>query len=144
MSIIAIQAQLGSGVTYACQTHKHQYVLGPCPKCQEAAQATPQTASKNDQQKADLSHLTKVFMEEVARAMMVGEKKYARYNYCKGHKVSQLIAAIIRHAVAYNEGEENDPIDGQSHLGSIGANVNMLLRQRELGTLIDDRFKKES
>lgn len=102
-----------------------------------------EVASKNDQQKPDYSLLNQVFLDEVAKAMMVGEKKYGRYNYCKGHTTSQLIAAIVRHAMAYNNGEENDPIDGQSHLGSIGANVNMLLRQRELGTLKDNRYKPE-
>ncbi len=102
-----------------------------------------QTASKNDQEKPDLSLLTKVFLDEVAKAMMVGEKKYGRYNYCKGHNTSQLIAALLRHATAYFNGEEHDPIDGQHHLGSVGACVNMLLRQQELGTLTDNRYKKE-
>ena len=139
--------------TYSCSAHGHSYVLGPCPQCGPPTSSKESTlvfgqetnttskASKNDHEKPDFSHLTQVFMEHVARAMMVGEKKYGRYNYTKGHKTSQLIAAILRHATAYNEGEENDPIDGQSHLGAIGANVNMLLRQIELGTVIDDRFK---
>lgn len=100
-------------------------------------------ASKNDQTKPDHSLLTQVFLDETSRAMQVGEKKYGRYNYCKGHKISQILAAISRHTAAINNGEEFDPIDGQSHAGSIAANINMLLRQKELGTLIDDRFKPE-
>jgi len=99
-------------------------------------------ASKNDQAKPDLSLLPNIFLVEVAKAFMVGEKKYGRYNYCKGHNVTQLIAAILRHAAAYNDGEEFDPIDGQHHLGSVGACVAMILRQQELGTLKDNRFKK--
>ena len=73
---------------------------------------------------------------------MVGEKKYGRYNYTKGHNASQLIAAAMRHLTAWNEGEEYDP-DGQHHLGSVGACIGMILRQQELGTLKDNRFKKE-
>jgi hypothetical protein len=101
-------------------------------------------ASKNDQAKPDLSLLPKVFLEEVAKAFMVGEKKYGRYNYCKGHNASQLIAAAQRHLTAWFEGEEFDPIDGQHHLGSVGACVAMLLRQQQLGTMKDDRFINES
>lgn len=98
-------------------------------------------AAKNDQQKSDLSLLPKVFLEEVAKAFMVGEKKYGRYNYCKGHDASQLVAALMRHATAWFNGEEHDPVDGQHHLGSVGACVAMILRQQELCTLKDNRFK---
>lgn len=100
-------------------------------------------AAKNDQEKPDLSLIPYIGHVAEAQAFMVGEKKYGRYNYCKGHKVSQLVAAIMRHANAYNQGEENDPVDGQPHLGSIKACCSMLLRQAELGTLIDDRYKNE-
>jgi hypothetical protein len=99
------------------------------------------SAAKNDQTKPDLSLLPKIFMEETARAFMVGEKKYTRYNYCKGHKASQLVAAAQRHLAAWFQGEEHDPVDGQHHLGSVAACVAMLLRQQELGTLQDNRFK---
>ena len=75
---------------------------------------------------------------------MVGEKKYGRYNYCKGHDASQLIAALLRHATAWFDGEEYDPKDGQHHLGSVGACVAMILRQKELGTLKDNRFKNDN
>lgn len=98
-------------------------------------------AAKNDGNKPDLSLLPRIFLIEVARAFMVGEKKYTRYNYCKGHKASQLIAAALRHLTAWFEGEENDPEDGQHHLGAAGACIGILLRQMQLGTLIDDRFK---
>lgn len=100
-------------------------------------------AAKNDKEKIDLSLIPYVAQVAEAKAFMVGEKKYGRYNYCKGHKASQLIAAMLRHANAWFEGEENDPIDGQPHLGSIKACASMLLRQQELGTLVDDRYKND-
>jgi hypothetical protein len=99
-------------------------------------------ATKNDQEKVDLSLIPQVFLTAVAKAFMVGEKKYGRYNYTKGHTSSQLIAAALRHLTAYNDGEELDPKDGQPHLGSVGACIAMLLRQQELGTLTDNRFSK--
>lgn len=100
-------------------------------------------AAKNDGAKPDLSLIPYISLVEHAKAFMVGEKKYGRYNYCKGHKASQLVAAMMRHATAYFNGEEHDPVDGQHHLGSVMACCSMLLRQKELGTLIDDRYKPE-
>lgn len=99
-------------------------------------------ASKNDSDKIDLSLIPAIALKEEAKAFMVGEKKYGRYNYTKGHKASQLVAAAMRHLTAWNEGEECDPIDGQHHLGSVRACCAMIIRQMELGTLTDDRFKK--
>jgi hypothetical protein len=99
------------------------------------------TASKNDQNKVDLSLIPKISMIEHAKAFMVGEKKYGRYNYTKGHKASQLVAAAMRHLTAWNEREETDPVDGQHHLGSVMACCSMILRQMELGTLKDDRYE---
>ena len=101
------------------------------------------SAAKNDAKKVDLSLLPRIFLIEVAKAFMVGEVKYSRYNYCKGHKASQLIAAAMRHLTAWFEGEEPDPEDGQHHLGAAGACIGMLLRQMQLGTLVDDRFRQE-
>ena len=100
-------------------------------------------ASKNDQEKADLSLIPLISQLEEARAFMVGEKKYGRYNYCKGHKASQLVAAAQRHLLAWFQGEEHDLIDGQHHLGAVKACISMILRQKELGTLKDDRYNGE-
>lgn len=101
-----------------------------------------ESASKNDQEKIDLSLIPRIALIECAKAFMVGEKKYNRYNYTKGHKSSQLVAAAMRHLMAWNEGEENDPKDGQHHLGSVMACCSMILRQMELQTLKDDRYRK--
>jgi hypothetical protein len=100
-------------------------------------------ASKNDTEKADFSLIPQVALEAAARAFMVGEKKYNRYNFYKGHKASQLIAALMRHATAWMEGEETDPVDGQHHLGSVIACAAMILQQQKLNTLKDNRYKSE-
>ena len=96
---------------------------------------------KFDTGKADLSLIPMVALETEARAFMVGEIKYGRYNYYQGLSASRLVAAMLRHAVAWNEGEECDPVDGQNHLGSVRACAAMLLKCQELGTLEDDRYK---
>lgn len=99
--------------------------------------------TKFDNGKADLSLIPMISMVEEARAFMVGEKKYGRYNYCKGMEASRLMGACMRHLTAWFDGEENDPIDGQHHLGAAKACISMILRQKELGTLIDNRYKPE-
>jgi hypothetical protein len=100
-------------------------------------------AAKNDKEKMDLSLIPKVALEAAAYAFMIGEKKYGRYNFYKGHQASQLVAAMMRHATAWMEGEERDPVDGQLHLGSVIATAAMPLQQQKLGTLKDNRYVKE-
>lgn len=97
-------------------------------------------AKKNDQKKPDVSLIPYVALVKMSEAFMVGESKYGRYNYTRGLKSSQLIAAAMRHLAKFNDGEDFDSEDGQHHLGSVMACCAMLLRQQELGTLEDNRF----
>ena len=117
-----------AGYTTTSETH--------CPGIDKAG------ASKNDSAKIDLSLVPKEAIEAAAKALQVGEKKYGRYNYYKGHKASQLVAAMMRHLTAWMDGEENDPTDGQPHLGSVIAGAAMILKQQKLNTLKDDRYKE--
>lgn len=94
-------------------------------------------------EKTDLSLNPLVAEIAMAKAFEVGARKYGRSDYEKrGGSVSEHIAAIKRHIGKYMRGEDVDP-DGQPHLGSVLARVAMLLRQAELGTLKDDRYKGE-
>ena len=107
-------------------------------------------AKKNDKKdnKPDLSLLPKVFKAQVAYPMMVGITKYGRYNYTQGHNICQLISAAERHLDEIKDGVDYDPECSESagvkvhHAGCVAANMLMLLHQLELGTLIDDRYKK--
>lgn len=101
------------------------------------------SALKNDQSKPDLSLNPRIALEEMAHAFMLGEKKYGRYNYCKGMEASRLTAAAIRHITTWFDGEDLDPETGHSHLGNALACLAMILRQKELGTLKDNRFIQE-
>ncbi len=103
---------------------------------------TPKEGRKDDTEKPDLSLLPKEFLEEVAKAFMHGEKKYGRYNYRSGMAWHRLVAALLRHVSAFNEGEDNDAESGHSHLGHAGACLAMLLvyQTHSLGT--DTRYKK--
>lgn len=102
-----------------------------------------QEGKKNDTEKPDLSLIPRVALERAAEAFQIGEKKYGRYNFYKGMDASRLIAALLRHATAWMEGEDRDKEDGQHHLGSAIACAAMVLQMEKLGTLKDNRFKGE-
>lgn len=54
-------------------------------------------------------------------------------------QMSIYLDAMLRHLLAFAEGQENDPKDGCPHLSAILANVAIILEARACGTLIDDR-----
>ena len=114
-------------------------------------------ASKNNKKdcKPDYALLPKAFMDQVAFVMMAGEHKYGRFNYCLGHEITQITAAQCRHAKLIEAGEDIDwdttnrlrevyPDSPEiTHLACIAAGSLMALHQKELGTLRDERYKKE-
>lgn len=99
------------------------------------------TAKHFDEGKPDLSLIPFVAEVAMAQAFMYGSKKYGRYNYCKGHDLSQLIASAKRHISKFYAGEDKDNESGVHHLGHAMVNLAMILQEIELGTLKDDRFK---
>lgn len=98
------------------------------------------TGTKNDSGKPDLSLIPYCAEVALAEALMVGERKYDRYNYTKGMSANRLIAAMKRHIGQWADGEERDATDGQPHLGSVMACAAMLIDLQRLGRLQDDRF----
>jgi hypothetical protein len=96
---------------------------------------------KYDTGKPDLSLCPRVALEEMAKAFMVGEKKYGRYNYLKGMEVHRLVAAAMRHLSAFNEGEDYDPEYGVTkHLGHALASIAMILDMEANGTIKETRY----
>jgi hypothetical protein len=106
-------------------------------------QIIPKSGTKNDTEKIDLSLLTRASLEAEASAMMFGEKKYGRYNFRKGFDNIRLLAAAMRHILSYNEGEDNDPESGLSHLNHAKACLGMLITNIADGTCVDKRYKKD-
>ena len=97
---------------------------------------------KHDQAKPDLSLLPREFLDEVAKAMQYGEKKYGRYNYRGGMEWHRVVAACMRHITAWNDGEEVDAESNLSHLGHAGACILMLCVMIKNNNGQDTRFKK--
>lgn len=107
-----------------------------------------QRAAKNDKldKKPDLSLLPEIFCNQVAYVMMAGASKYGKFNYTKGHDLTQLTSAAVRHLKRMEAGEDLDQDTSErlgieiTHAACVCANMLMLLHQMQLGTLVDDRF----
>lgn len=76
--------------------------------------------------KAQLSFVPLEAMEGMARALEFGARKYARDNYRQGLVMSEVIDSLLRHVMAYNQGEHLDPESGLSHVDHILANAAFL------------------
>jgi len=95
---------------------------------------------KHDQDKPDYSLLTRGMLEPMVRALMFGEKKYSRFNYKTGFKNTRLTAAALRHIMAYQDGEDNDPESGISHLAHAMVALGMLLDNKANNVLEEGRY----
>jgi hypothetical protein len=71
---------------------------------------------KDDGGKAPLDLLSSLWLFGVAQVLGFGAKKYAAHNWRKGIKQSRLIAAALRHLLAFNDGESFDPESQLCHL----------------------------
>lgn len=83
-------------------------------------------------------------LEPMIRVLMFGAQKYAPHNWKKGLKVTEIIDSLMRHLVALNDGEDNDPESNLPHIGHILCNamfLSFMLKNRED---LDDRHKIDS
>lgn len=102
----------------------------------------PTQGVKFDSNKIPVELLPTQALEEIAKVLAFGAKKYASWNWAKGMNWSRLIGACIRHLYAYARGEDKDPESGLSHIAHAGCCVLFLLQYdiSKLGT--DDRYKE--
>jgi hypothetical protein len=99
-------------------------------------------ASKNDKtdNKIPLEFLELDGIAEMCKVFAFGAEKYSAGNYFLGHEQTRLLAAAMRHLLAYQGGEDLDPESGLTHLGHAQCCLAMLQKQKALGTSIDDRI----
>jgi hypothetical protein len=100
----------------------------------------PKAARADQEGKAPLQHLERVALEATARVLAGGADKYGERNYRSTNVlVSTYVGAVLRHALAWADGEDLDPDDGEHHLAHVEANVHVVLGALAAGTLVDDR-----
>ncbi len=128
------------------QRHKHSAVrsefLVEHSVAPEQGAAKPLVSGvKHDSGKEPLSLLSRVWLLGVARVLDFGARKYASHNWRGGLERSRLISAALRHLLAYNEGEDNDPETGLSHLDHASCCLMFARELHETRPDLDDRYK---
>jgi hypothetical protein len=112
----------------------------PLPPTSKAATANPKDLIGAT--KISLTKLPAVAILHGSRAMMDGARKYGAYNWRDREvQASIYIDALMRHALAWFEGEEIAADSGVHHLGHAIGCLAILLDAQEAGKLIDDRPK---
>lgn len=96
---------------------------------------------KHDAEKLRMDLISPIALEELAKVLGFGAKKYSSWNWSKGINYTRVIAAILRHTYAYLKGEDLDKETGVSHMASVMCNAMFLLHFEKLRSEFDDREK---
>jgi hypothetical protein len=97
---------------------------------------------KDDGGKAPLDLLSSTWLFGVAQVLGFGARKYDRNQWREGIHQSRLIAAALRHILAYNAGENIDPESGLCHLLHASCCLMFAFEMRETRPDLDDRYKR--
>ncbi len=90
--------------------------------------------------KAPMSTVSAAVLMEVGVAMLEGASKYGRHNYrAAGVRASVYYDALMRHAMAWWEGEDLDPDSGMSHITKAIATLVVLRDAMLQDKFTDDR-----
>jgi len=96
---------------------------------------------KFDGEKPRHDLISPLALDELAKVLAVGAKKYEPYNWAKGIKFTRVLGAILRHTYAYLRGESVDPETGLSHVAHAMCNCMFLLHYEKMRPEFDDRAK---
>lgn len=99
--------------------------------------------TKHDQDKVRLDLLPPVALNEVAKVLSFGARKYDDHNWRKGFKFSRLIGACLRHVFAFMRGETYDPETNLHHLAHATCCLLFLIDHIELDYGEDDRYDQD-
>jgi hypothetical protein len=98
---------------------------------------------KDDSGKPPMGLLDRYALEQVARVMDYGAKKYSRYNWRGGLALSRLYDAALRHVFAFIDGEDLDPDTKLPHIAHAMCCLMFLLRTQRDRPDLDDRYKRK-
>lgn len=82
-----------------------------------------QIGTKHDKDKPRMDLLDPLAITELAKVLTFGAAKYSAHNWRNGIASSRLLAATLRHTLAYMDGEDKDPESNLSHLAHAMCNL---------------------
>jgi hypothetical protein len=94
---------------------------------------------KHDDGKLPLELLPLDAVEEIAKVLQFGAKKYAPNNWRGGFVYGRVFGALLRHLFSWWRGEDKDPETGLSPLAHAGCDVLFLLHFTLAKTGTDNR-----
>ena len=98
-----------------------------------------QTGVKYDQDKIRMDLLPVGPLKELAKTYTIGSKKYGDLNYLGGMSWSKIYGAMLRHLVAWIDGEQIDPENEQHHLAAVAWGAFTLMEYEKLFPELDNR-----
>lgn len=117
---------------------KHLEILMPIKKEQSEKPTNPKDAL--GVKKVPLHCVPSVPLFEIGLAMMEGGRKYGAHNYrSMGVRMSVYYDAVMRHLIAWWEGEDIDPDSGLHHVIKAIASLFVLRDSMVMGNCEDDR-----
>lgn len=94
---------------------------------------------KFDSEKPRMALLPHESLEEIAKVLTFGSKKYGKNNWKGGLSYERLISASMRHIGQFNNGEDKDPETGISHVAHAACNLLFLIWMEKNRQDLDDR-----
>lgn len=96
---------------------------------------------KFDKDKAPMSLLPSDALEEIARVLDVGAKKYGKGNWAKGLKIQRLLDAAMRHISSFNKGIDVDDETQTLHVANAACNLMFVIWMMKNRPDQDDRWE---
>lgn len=97
--------------------------------------------SKYDDNKPDHSLFSEDWLDEVARVLTFGKKKYAADNWRRGIEQRRLIAAARRHINDFSRGQDLDNESNLAHLAHASCCLMFAYELLKTHPELDDRYK---
>lgn len=101
----------------------------------------PETGGQKGSKLARFDLISPVAQIEEAKVYGTGATKYDDHNWRKGYAWSLSIAALHRHLIAFQGGEDVDPESGLPHMAHVRWHTGVLLEFAARGLGTDDRHR---
>lgn len=97
---------------------------------------------KFDETKAPIDLIPYESLEEIAKVLAAGEKKYGTANWTNGIEMRRLLSAAMRHIGQFNSGEDIDDETKTLHIANAATNLLFAIWMHKNRPDMDNRWSK--